>query len=277
MKRFFQSIFFKILAGFFLVLVGVIIYAAVTKGVATVPATIGGAILSPLQSAISSIGNAVSSGFGLFTDAGALREENEKLRQQLNELQNRQVDYDEMSHRYDELIRYLELKEQNPDYKFADARVIARDPSDHYGNFTVNIGKNNDVSVGDPVITADGLIGVVSEVSLSFSKVSTILDTATHVSAYVSRTQDTGITGGSVRLAQENRLQLNYLEREAGVTIGDYVVTAGGNSQYPPKLRIGQVKEVVASSDGLSMTATLEPFADVYHATDVLVITDFDV
>lgn len=275
MKRFFQSIGFKILAGIALVLVGVMIYAAVTPGTSIFPANISGAIMAPLQSFVTSVGDAFSTGFGLFTDTKALKEQNASLKEEVNTLREQLVDYDEMSKRYAELIRYLELKEQNPQYKFADARVITRDPSDHFGNFVINAGTTAGITTGDPVITADGLVGVVAETGLSWAKVSTILDADTHVSAYVSRTQDTGTTGGTLRLSQENRLQLNYLEREAGVTGGDYVVTAGGNSQYPAKLRIGKVTEVVASSDGLSMTATLEPFADIFHVTDVLVITDF--
>lgn len=275
MKRFFSSVGFKILAGVAAVLVALMVYAATTDGTATIPAAIGGAILTPLQTAVSAVGDALSDGFGLFADSKALETENRRLKEELNELRDRLVDYDEMSSRYDELIRYLELKEQNPAYRFADARVIARDPADNYGNFTISAGSTSGISVGDPVITADGLIGVVSEVSLSWAQVSTVLDQNTHVSAYVSRTGDTGTTGGSVRLAQQGLLQLNYLERDAGVAEGDYIVTAGGNSQYPPKLRIGQVTQVTASSDGLSMTATVTPFADVMHASNVLIITDF--
>lgn len=276
MKRFFKSVGFKILAGIALVLAGVMIYAAVTPGASIFPANVSGAVLAPLQSFVTSVGDAFSTGFGLFADTKAIKDENAELKKELNALRDQLVDYDEMSDRYEELIRYLELKEQNPDYKFADARVISRDPADHFGNFVINAGTGAGIAVGDPVITADGLVGVVAETGISWSKVSTILDTDTHVSAYVSRTQDTGTTGGTLRLAEENRLQLQYLEREAGVTSGDYVVTAGGNSQYPAKLRIGKITEVIASSDGLSITATIEPFADVRHVTDVLVLIDFE-
>lgn len=275
MKQFFKSIAFKILIGIALVLVGIMIYAAATGGFATLPATFSGAILSPLQSAVSSVGEAIGNVFSVFTDGSELQQENDKLRQELSELRDQMIDYDEMKHRYDELIRYLELKEQHPDYQFADAKVISRDPAENYGAFVINAGSTAGIAAGDPVITADGLVGVVSEVSLSWAKVSTVLDASVHVGAYVSRTQDTGTTSGTVRLAQENRLQLNYLERDAGVTVGDFVVTAGGNSQYPKDLKIGRITELTPSSDGLSVTALVEPFADIQNTNNVLVITDF--
>ena len=60
-----------------------------------------------------------------------------------------------------------------------------------------------------------------------------------------------------------------------GVTVGDFVVTAGGNSQYPKDLKIGRITELTPSSDGLSVTALVEPFADIQNTNNVLVITDF--
>lgn len=275
MKQFFKSIGFKILVGIALVLVGVMIYVAATGGFSSWPANLGGSVLSPLQSAFSSVGEAIGNVFSVITDGSELQQKNEQLQQEINDLRDQMVDYDEMKHRYEELVKYLELKERHPDYKFADAKVISRDPADNYGSFVINAGTTAGIAAGDPVITAEGLVGVVSEVSLNWAKVSTILDPSVHVGAYVSRTQDTGTTGGTVRLAQENRLQLNYLERDAGATVGDFVVTAGGNSQYPKDLKIGRITEVLPSSDGLSMTALVEPFADVQHAGNVLVITDF--
>ncbi len=275
MKQFFKSIAFKILIGIALVLVGVMFYAVAAGGFSGWPANISGSILAPIQSAFSSVGEAIGNVFSVITDGSELQQKNEALQQEINDLRDQMVDYDEMKHRYEELVKYLELKEHHPDYKFADAKVISRDPADNYGSFVINAGTTAGIAAGDPVITAEGLVGVVSEVSLSWAKVSTILDASVHVGAYVSRTQDTGTTGGTVRLAQENRLQLNYLERDAGATVGDFVVTAGGNSQYPKDLKIGRITEVTPSSDGLSMTALIEPFADIQHTGNVLVITEF--
>ncbi len=55
-------------------------------------------------------------------------------------------------------------KEANNDYLFADGRVIAVDPLDKYGNFTIDTGSLAGVEPNDPVITPSGLVGVVYEV-----------------------------------------------------------------------------------------------------------------
>ena len=170
----------------------------------------------------------------------------------------------------------LGLHEQHSDYTFASGKIIAVDPSNKYGNFTINAGTNNDVALGDPVVTDDGLVGVVSEVSLTSAKVKTILDPSIKVSAAITRSGDTGSTGGSVSLAQEGKLSLNMLDRESGAAIGDIVSTSGLGGIYPDGLLIGRITQITPESDGLTLSATIEPFVDVHAIKRVMVITSFD-
>lgn len=276
MKNFLKTGAFKALVVVALFLIGVMLYAATTGGVATIPATITGAIISPLQSLGASVTNGFHDFFGIFTDSDKLREENDALQSEVNELREKQVELDELR-RLNELYReFLELKEQHSDYQFADGRVIWMDATNKYGNFTVDIGSTSGVKANDPVITPEGLVGVVYEVGLTYAKVRTILDPATQVSAMVSRTQSGGVTGGSLSLAQNGELRLNYLTRDNGATSGDYVITSGKGGIYPSLLRIGSIREVSLESDGLTMYAIIEPFADIKNLTHVFVITDFE-
>lgn len=275
MKNFFKSAGFKLLAVVAAFLTGVFIYAAVRGETATLPEQLAGAVLTPLQSLGSALSGGISRLFSGLTTDKTWQKEKQELEAELNDLRDRMVEYDDMKRRYDQLVAFLELKEQNPDYQFADAAVIARDPTDKYAGFTINAGSLKDVKAGDPVIAAEGLVGVVSEVGLNWARVSTILDVQTHVSAYISRSGDAGVTGGALALAQDGLLRLNNLERDSSVLTGDIVVTYGGGGQYPAKLKIGTVTEVAADSDGLSVYAVVRPFADIRNVTDVLVITDF--
>ena len=203
MKDFFKSTVFKVLCGLAAFFVGMMIYAATTN-----VGTVTGAILTPIQSFFSSVTDAVGDFFGNFVGASSLAEENEQLKNQLNELREQQVELDELR-RQNELYRdFLELKEQNPDYKFAAARVIATDPSDIYGNFTVNAGSLAGVAVGNAVVTPEGLCGVVYEVGLNYAYVRTILDPQVQISAYDSRTREDGLTAGSLDLARDGMLRL---------------------------------------------------------------------
>lgn len=278
MKEFLKSFFVRVLAVVALVLVGMMIYSASTGGLATLPQTIAGAVVTPFQSLVTGISNRVSGFFGGLVGGGDLQEQVNALLKENAELRQQIVDYDELKQQNDWYTEILGLHEEHSDYTFASGRVIGRDPSDAYGNFTISAGKNADVSVNDPVVTTNGdLVGVVYEVGLTYSKVRTVLDPATKVSAQISRTADTGYTvGGTVSMARERQLRLTTLERSSGVAIGDYVVTSGIGGIYPGGLLIGSVCEINSASDGMTLDANVELFADIYNLKQVMVITSFD-
>lgn len=276
MKEFFKSAAFKALTAVALFLIGIMIYAASSGGVSTIPATIVGAIVTPLQTLTTAVSDGFNHFIGIFTDSSKLREENAALQEEVNELRKNQVENDELR-RTNELFReFLNIKERNPDFQFADGRVIYSDPNDKYGNFTINAGSLSGVKADDPVITPDGLVGVVYETGLNFAKVRTILDPATQVSAYVSRSQSGGVTGGSLSLAQDGKLRLNYLARDSGAAAGDYVVTSGKGGVFPEGQLIGSIEQVIPESDALTMYAVIQPFADIRDLSAVFVITGFD-
>lgn len=83
MKDFLKSFAFKVLGVIALILVGVMIYGASTGGLATIPATIAGAIITPLQSAVTSVSDGISGFFGQFGSSKETREELEQAQKEL--------------------------------------------------------------------------------------------------------------------------------------------------------------------------------------------------
>lgn len=276
MKEFLKSFAFKAIAAVALILIGVMIYAASTGGATTIPSAITGAIVTPLQSLASGISDGFNNFFGLFTDAGELKKENAAMQEELNDLRAKQVELDKLREENQDLKKYLHLIESTDQYTFARGRVVAMDASDKYYNFTINVGSLSGVKANNPIITPEGLVGVVYEVGPSFSKVRTILDPATQVSARISRTGESGITGANLKLTREGLLRLNQLSRESGAATGDYVVTAGIGGVFPADLLIGKITEINTDSNGLSAYALVQPFADIANLTSVLVITEFN-
>ena len=278
MKKFFNSVLAKLLGVLVLVLIGVMIYSATTGGFATLPETLTGVFVTPLQSLATSISNGVSDFFDQLTGSGDLQKRVEQLEQENAELRKQMVEYDELKQTNDWYSEILGLHEENPEYTFASGRVIGRDPSDAFGNFTISAGQNADISVNDPVVSTDGsLVGVVEEVGLTYAKVRTLLDPSTKAAAQISRTGDTAYTAGSsVVLARQNTLHLTTLERTSGAAIGDYVVTSGIGGVYPSGLLVGAVKQIGSATDGMTLTAEVELFADIYDLKQVMVITSFD-
>lgn len=278
MKKFFNSVLAKLLGALVLVLIGVMIYSATTGGFATLPETLTGVFVTPLQSLATTVSNGISDFFDQLTGSGDLQTRVEQLEKENAELRKQMVEYDELKQTNDWYSEILGLHEENPEYTFASGRVIGRDPSDPYGNFTISAGQNADISVNDPVVSTDGsLVGVVEEVGLTYAKVRTLLDPSTKAAAQISRTGDTAYTAGStVVLARQNALRLTTLERSSGAAIGDYVVTSGIGGVYPSGLLVGTVKQISSATDGMTLTAEVELFADIYDLKQVMVITSFD-
>lgn len=276
MKQFFKTVGFKILGVIALILVGVMIYAASTGGISTFFASAAGAIITPLQSAVTWVSDGISGFFSGFGDKDALTQRIEQLEQENRELKDKLVNYDEMKLENDWYSQILSLHEQHKDYQFADGKVITMDPSDPFCSFSIDAGSVAGVKAGDPVITADGLVGIVQEVGLNYSKVRTILDPTLKASASISRTDESGFTGGSLSLADKGLLRLNYLERTSSVVSGDFVVTSGLGGVFPSGLLIGRITEVNADTDGMTLYGLVEPFVDISNLKRVMVITAFD-
>lgn len=277
MKRFLKSLLARALGVVVLILLGIMIYSATTGGLATIPETLAGVILTPIQSLTTSVSNVVSDFFGNLTGGGALRAELDALKEENAALRQQLVDYDELKQTNDWYSEILGLHEENPEYTFAAGRVIARDPADYYGNFTISAGQHAGVEVNDPVVATDGsLVGVVEEVGLTYAKVRSVLDPSTKVACQISRTGDTAYTAGStVAMARQNALRVSTLERSSGAGVGDYLVTSGIGGVYPAGLLIGSVREIRNATDGMTLDADVDLFAEIYDLKQVMVITSF--
>ncbi len=278
MKNFWKSLFARGMAVVALVLAGIMIYSATTGGFASIPATLTGIFVTPVQSAVTAVSDGVSDFFGQLTGGGELRDRLEQLEKENAALRQQLVEYDKIKQENDWYNEILGLHEERSDYTFASGRVIGRDPSDVYGNFTISAGTNAGIAANDPVITSDGvLVGVVQEVGLTFSKVRTVLDPATKVAAQISRTGDTAYTAGAtVDRAREGVIRLTTLERSSGAAIGDTLVTSGIGGVYPAGLQIGRVQQVTGATDGMTLNADIDLLSDIFDLKQVMVITSFD-
>ena len=178
MKEFFKSLRFKILLGVCALLVGLMIYAAATGGYSNIVSSVGNAVTTPIFKLSASISGAVSDFFGKFLSAGQISKENEDLRKEIASLRQTQTEYNDLKAENEELKKYIGLKDEHPDFELLSAYVIARDPSEKFYGFTIDKGSANGVKPQSPVITSDGLCGVVTEVGPTHSVVVSILSPA---------------------------------------------------------------------------------------------------
>jgi rod shape-determining protein MreC len=274
-RDFFGSLRFKIFIGIALVLIGLIMRTAVTGGFSTLPENVMNTVVSPLQTLSASISNGVSDFFSGIVSSGSMKKENAQLKNQITDLNKKLVDYNEIKNENDQYKAFLGIKEDNTDYVFCPAMVISRPAEQWFYTFTIDKGRANGIKVDDPAITAEGLVGKVSQVSENSSVVTTILDPSLQVGTIISQTNDIGITQGDQELATKGLLRINHITKDSTISVGDLAITYGVGGIYPNKLIIGTISEIKADPNGNSLYAVLKPMVDPTSVKDVFIITSF--
>lgn len=277
MKDFIRSVHFKIMC-LILVILLIIMLIVSALGVGSSPqSSVLGAIVTPVNRAATAISNGFSDLFGVWGERDKLKKENAELQNEVNELRKQLVDYDSAKQENILYKDYLGIKDENPDLKFEPAVLISRDASDKYYSFSINKGTLNGVKKYDPVITADGLVGYVSQTSLTYSTVTTILDVDMNVSVINSRTRrDTGIVTGDMKLAAKGLCSMTMLPSKEDIAEGDLVVTTGYGGVFPADMLVGTITEIKESEKDISYVAVIKPAADILDVSNVLVITSFN-
>ncbi len=275
MRRFFRSKKFIIMLAVVVVLIVSSVTVVFTDSNSALQTGLVGSVIKPIQSGFKSAADAVGDFFGVFAERDALKKENAELNEQLKALIDQKLEWEEAVTENEFYKDFLELKENNEDFAFCSARVIARDSADVFGTMTIDCGSLDGVSVHDTVITADGLVGYVEQVAPTYSTVVTILNPSINVGSYDRRTDDSGIISGSISTAADGLCVMTNLNRYSTVSQGDYIVTAGGTGVFPAGLIVGTVDGISRDDSNLSLTATVKPTADILNCRNVMVITSF--
>lgn len=274
MQSFFKSWRFRIIAVVALLVIGLMLGTATYGGFTWYPGDAVSFIVTPAERVSATISNAVTDFLASFTTYSQVKSENEKLHKQIQQMTSKVVDYDRLQQENEQYKEYLGLKQEHTDFKFVSGMVIARDTGQWYSNFTLDKGSLDAVQVGDPVITADGLVGVVSRVLSTSSTVTTILDPSVHVGAIISHTGDVCIAQGTSDLMLKSELNVTNIKRDSLVTQGDIAITSGIGGVYPKGLRIATVTGITIDKTKLK-TAVAVPMTDISRIRNAFIITDF--
>ena len=152
--------------------------------------------------------------------------------------------------------------------------LISKNADDVYKSFLIDKGALQGVSLYDPVITNQGLVGYVGEVASNYSKVITILDPSLSCGAYDSRTKDVGVLEGNLESAKQNKARIKNLSRTSSVAIGDMIVTSGGGV-FPSGLLIGTLETLHREDYAIGVYGIIAPAVDFDSIKNVMVITGF--
>lgn len=277
MNDFFRSKTFKIIAVLLAAVLAFFLRAVYTGGLMPALSHIGGAVATPFGEFFAGIGNGIQDFFQPIFHGRELQKENEDLQKLVDELTRRQADYDELKNQNDLYRRFFSISDSNADYTLEPATVIAHVPDDPSGSFIINIGQSQGITSGMPVITENGLVGIVGRVSERYCRVLTLMDPAVNIGVLDSTTLDTGILTGDATMSEDNTARLTYLRLQSEAAAGDLILTSGYGEQIPQGLTVGYLSEVSLAATGLTLEGVIDLSARPENARQVFVITDFTV
>lgn len=199
-----------------------------------------GVLTYPFRAAATAVSDWAADKRQYYEDVTSLKEENAALKKEVADLraQQRQAQADSEENKL--LRELLKLQQQRRDFTFVSTAVLAHSESSWTSSLSLNHGTDQDIAVGDCVVSAEGyLVGVISEVGLNWSTVLTVIDTDTELGARIFRTGEVAVAEGDFALMGQGKLKLSYLTSDDEVLIGDQIVTSGLGGYYPSGLVIG--------------------------------------
>jgi len=228
-------------------------------------------ILSPVQFAMKRMVSPLSRLASTAGHLGSLQEESEVLRRENAELRNQIVLLQEAKIENETLRRQLNFKSAVPSHHLLSAEVIGHDPNDLLQYLLIDRGTTDGIRPGMPVLTAEGLVGRISEASANSAKVMLITDPSSSVSALIQRSRATGVVEGY----PGHELLMRYIPQGDTVAPGDMVLTSGLGGNFPKRLVIGQVASVKHKDVEMFQEATLIPAVNLRALETVMVLLSF--
>ncbi len=237
---------------------------APVEGIVAVP-------LNILSGIFNRIALSITNGAEDLTELQTLRERNADLEEALAQFQAELVELREIASDYQRLAELLDYTTTISNQEFLAADVINVDTSSLLRTITINRGTRDGLTVGMPVVTRQGLIGRIVQVSASAARVLLVADPSSAVSARFQTTRVEGSVVGQLSGA----LRMTFIPLGQTIQEGDLVITSGLGGNFPPDIVIGQVTSIRQFEFELYQEAEIRSLNNFDTLEIVLVITNF--
>lgn len=226
------------------------------------------AVLAPIEEGGSRALKPARDLVSWFDETFDARGENEALREEVTELRAQLSETQEALGENGELRGLLGLAKSGvtAGHEPVTARVIGRSPTVWYSTVLLDRGSSSGVALDDPVLTGEGLVGRVTEVTSGTAQVTLITDHRSAVSARVQPDGPLGVVKPEV--GDPDDLLLDFIQDDAPVKRNATVVTSGSTaseleSLFPPGIPIGEVVEAEAGEQEIYQRVHVRLFADL--------------
>jgi rod shape-determining protein MreC len=222
---------------------------------------------------------------GLFQDIGNLHdlaEENERLKILAAQYTRDKAIYNFTKARNEYYQKELDFKDAQKtlyDYELHIAQVISLTTEPSNSSVVIDLGSKDGIKPNMSVISVEGMVGVISQVSnfTSTVKLMTMMDandpnSQPPIAATVLDKEKDSFGMIESYDQQTGMLEMNKIPVDDPIKVGDTIISSGGGGVYPRGLTIGTVKSVKVGEFGYTSTALIDPTADFQDWKDLFVV-----
>ena len=227
----------------------------------------GATVLRPFEVGAERIARPFRDVYGYFRGLVHAKRENTRLRAELDRARQELIQSGSAQQENVQLrkqLHYVDSPQFPADYSPVNARIISRQPSDFEQQVVISAGSNQGIGRDTPVVTQDGLVGRVTQVTGSAAQVTLITDEESAVQAVDQRTGAIGL----VRHGEgQGQMILDRVGKDQDVQAGDVIVTAGTQSKqfpslFPRNIPIGFVVNVGQTDTASYKSVQIQPYVN---------------
>lgn len=204
----------------------------------------------------------------VFTSRTEILAENEKLRAETLLIKRRLQKLallTEQNLRLRELLNSSALFEE----QVLAAELLGVDPSPQTHRLIIDKGSQQGVYLGQPVLDARGVVGLVVEVMPYSARVLLMTDATHSLPVQVTRNGLRAIASGT---GSPDLIELRYITNVADIKEGDLLITSGMGQKFPAGYPVAVVTNIVRGTGQPFATVQAEPMAALNRSRYFLLV-----
>ncbi len=168
-----------------------------------------------------------------------------------------------------ELKSLLRL-EESYNYPLQITRVVTKQLNTLNNSLSVNVGSNEGIQRGMPLINSDGLIGKVILSASNYSQIMPLSHPLFRVSAQIQDSKANGIITWDI--SSPSYLIMDFVPKTVPIDTGMVIQTSGLGNEFPAGIPIGQVVDFRSQEGTNTQQIKIEPFSKLNEVSEGFIV-----
>ena len=217
----------------FIILLSTFIYPKINYSIKVKVLDYSSTIISSLYSPMNTINNSVNN----FNNIMNVYNLNKKLTSEYDNYSKLENDLIILKMKNSEYKNLLNVSDDIK-YNFVTSKIISRSNLSYTKSVILASGKNDNITLGSPVIYQNSLLGFIRELGNTSSRLISITDGTVKIPSIILEKNLNIIVSGN----NDKYLEILNLNNFPNIKDGDKVFTSGDGNKFPENLFIGTIK-----------------------------------